>query len=115
MPGRDEIASQAIRLADKQIKLDELIAQDVRIRRASGLKLAEQILNDFLAIFLFKIQCHERNPEPGGDAHRIAPLLAPPALGKRLADSFCVRTARPARIPGPVLHECANDIIALFQ
>src|SRR5690606_20558598 len=99
--GRDVLGAEFDGMIEEGPELDLGVAQHVRIGRAPGGVLAQEIGEDPLAVLGGEIDRLDVDLEPIGDAVRIDPVLPGRAV-------FVVV------IVFPVLHEQADDLVALL-
>jgi hypothetical protein len=116
--GGDLLGAQRARGIDEMLELDLAVAQHVRIGRAPGGVLGQEVGEYPVPVLLREIAEMEGNAEPPADGHRVAAILLGAASARRrglsageggraFGDARAVlRLAR--TVIGPVLHEQAR-------
>jgi len=95
------LRTQTDGVVEEGFELDFRVAQDIRVGRAPGFVFAQEVAEYALLVFLGEIHRLDRNADGVGDRHRVDQVLARRAI-------FAVV------IVLPILHEQADDLIALL-
>ena len=99
--GRDQVGAQLHRVVEEGLELDLGIAQHVRVRRAAGLVFAQEFREHAVLVLGGEVDGLDVHADDVGHAGRVDPVLAR-------------GTVFGIVVVFPVLHEQADDFIALF-
>ena len=100
MAGRDAVGAERQRVVEERAELDLAVAQHVGVGRAAGAVLGEEVREHALAVLGGEVDRLELDAEHVGDRRRVDQVLA------RRAVLVVV-------VVLPVLHEDADDVVAL--
>jgi hypothetical protein len=101
MPGREVGSAQAVNVLERDAEFDFPVAEHVRIRCAACALLAQEILEDPLAILRGEAYTVQRDAELARHRARILKVLG----GGAIRVVFVV----------PIAHEKRLDVVALFR
>src|SRR3546814_6956847 len=96
--GGDALGAQVARGVEEVLELDLAVAQYVRVGRASGRVLGQEVGEHAVPVLAGEIAEVERDAEPAADGHGVAAVVLGPAVA--------------AAVVGPVLHEPTRDRLA---
>ncbi len=99
--GGDPVGAERARVLEERRELDLAVAQHVGIRRAPRLVLAQEMREHALAVLRREVDRLEVDADHVGDARRVDQILAR-------------RAVRLGVVVLPVLHEHADDVVALL-
>ena len=101
MAGGDQVGAEHQRVVEERLELDFPVAQDVRVRRAPGLVLGQEVLEHVVPVL-------------GGEVGRVQVDAQLVADGLRVREVFPGGAVFGAVVLFPVLHEQAFDLVALL-
>src|SRR5690606_1519382 len=97
--GGDRPGAERARGVEEMPELDLAIAKHVRVRRAAGGVLCDEVLEHAVPVFARKIAEVQGDAEASADGDRVAAVVR--------------RAALAAAVVGPVVHEHAGNVFAL--